>query len=64
MILALGWGSAEAVRSGGELACIARTLNGGAVHHKSGRLWVVHADSHFLQGLAFKTDAVDPAAAF
>ena len=64
MILALGWGSAEAVRSGGELACIARTLNGGAVHHKSGRLWVVHTDSHFLQGLAFKTDAVDPAAAF
>ena len=64
IILALGWGSAEAVRSGGELACIARTLNGGAVHHKSGRLWVVHTDSHFLQGLAFKTDAVDPAAAF
>ena len=60
VVLALGWGDGQVIKSGGEAACLDKTLQGGAVHHKSGRLWVVNTSTHKVQGLAFQMEAEDP----
>ena len=60
VVLALGWGDGQVIKSGGEAACLEKTLQGWAVHHKSGRLWVVNTSTHKVQVLAFQMEAEDP----
>eukprot|EP00435_Cladocopium_sp_Y103_P038635 s1196_g10.t1 len=61
LVLGTAWGNGRVVYQGGEQECLRQTLHYGAVHHKSGRMWVVNTNSHCIQQLAFATDAEDPA---
>lgn len=60
LVVAVGWGTAEAVKSGGEAECIRKTFESGTVHHKNGRMWVTNQNSHRVQGLAFRVEAESP----
>ena len=60
LLVAIGWGSGEVIRSGGEEQCLRRTVSGGCVHHKNGRMLVTNVDTHRITGLAFSVHATDP----
>ena len=49
LLLGLAWGTAETVHQGGEGRCIELTKGpqGGCVHHKNGRMWVIATRFHF-----------------
>ena len=60
LAVAVGWGTAEAVKQGGEWECVQKTMNGGCVHHQRGRMWVTNENSHKLLGFAFRVAAESP----
>ena len=64
LLVAVGWGTGENIDVGGEHPCIQKTKDGGIVHHRRAKLWVCHADSHLIHGIAFCSTATDPEAPF
>ena len=60
LAVAVGWGTAEAIKQGGEWECVQKTMNGGCVHHQRARMWVTHEHTHKLLGIAFRVAAESP----
>ena len=54
------WGTAVAVKEGGEHACCDLTKNGGTVHHQRAKMWVTNTNSHILTAIAFPVTALPP----
>ena len=54
------WGTAVAVKEGGEQACCDLTRNGGTVHHQRAKMWVTNTNSHILTAIAFPVTALPP----
>ena len=54
------WGTAVAVKEGGEHACCDLTRNGGTVHHQRAKMWVTNTNSHILTAIAFPVTALPP----
>ena len=54
------WGTAVAVKEGGEQACCDLTHNGGTVHHQRAKMWVTNTNSHILTAIAFPVTALPP----
>ena len=53
------WGTAVAVKEGGEQACC-DLRNGGTVHHQRAKMWVTNTNSHILTAIAFPVTALPP----
>ena len=60
LAVAIGWGTAQAVKQGGECECVQKIMNGGCVHHQRARMWVTHDNTHKLLGIAFRSAAESP----
>ena len=56
----MAWGTAVAVKEGGEQACCDLTKEGGTVHHQRAKMWVTNTNSHILTAIAFPVTALPP----
>jgi hypothetical protein len=63
IFVGLAWGTGKTVHNGGEGECIDLTRgpnSQGCVHHKRGRMWVINTHSHYLTGIAWRSDSQAP----
>lgn len=60
VFLGIAWGTAEAVKEGGEHQCCLLTSAEGTVHHQRAKMWVTNTNSHLLTGIAFSVAAEPP----
>ena len=67
IFVGLAWGTGTTVHSGGEGECIDLTRgpnSQGCVHHKRGSMWVINTHSHYLTGIAWRSDSQAPVRLF
>ena len=60
VFVGVAWGTAVAVKEGGEHACCDLTKNGGTVHHERAKMWVTNTNSHLLTSVVFPVTALPP----
>ena len=60
VFVCMAWGTAVAVKEGGEQACCDLTKEGGTVHHQRAKMWVTNTNSHILTAIAFPVTPLPP----